>query len=114
MEALVFSEAAIDFLRGLLFDPNAQTSYELTSGAVSWSDERFFDFCILCRATGSDYAKHLFAYRMSLLVGHPREELRFAWDEVRSRCPEWIGFRAERVTPDPSWRTFVERAEESF
>src|SRR5262245_4250278 len=114
MEDFVFSEAAIDFLRGLSFDPNAQTSYELISGAVSWSDERFLDFCIQCRATGANYGKHLFAYRMSLLVGKPRDELRFAWDEVCTRCPEWIGFRPERVTPDPSWRTYVDQMEESF
>jgi hypothetical protein len=104
----VFTDAAIRFLRECVFDPDAFVGYELLSGAVHWSDERFSDFYRVCRAGGADYAKELFAYRTSLLVGRPREEYQFVWDEVRARCPEWIGFRPERITAASRWQEFVD------
>lgn len=109
-----FTEAAIAFLRESVFDPDASVGFELLSGAVHWDDERFLDFFCVCNAGGPNYAKELFAYRTSLLVGHPREELQFAWDEVRVRCPEWIGFRPERVTADARWQTFVDEALDAY
>lgn len=104
----VFTDAAICFLRECVFDPNASVGTELLSGALHWSDERFLDFFCVCRAGGMDYAKELFAYRTSLLVGRPRDEYKFVWDDIRARCPEWIGFRPERTTADSRWQPFID------
>ncbi len=109
-----FTDAAIAFLRESAFDPDAAVGFELLSGAVHWSDERFLDFFCLCRSGGLDYSKELFAYRTSLLVGRPREEYRLIWDEAQKRCPEWIGFRPERVTADPRWQKFVDEELDAF
>jgi hypothetical protein len=103
-----FTDAAIAFLRKSVFDPNASVGCELLSGAVHWSDERFMDFFCVFNVGGRNYSTELFAYRTSLLVGRPREELRLPWDEVRVRCPEWIGFRSERVTANAQWQPFVD------
>ncbi len=113
MEDPVFGDEEITFLRECIFDPAASCRCEFLSGAVNWSDERFSEFVLLPIVYGRGFAKHLFArhlfeYRTSLLVGRPREELRFAWDAARAACPEWIGFRPERTTPAPHWPGFVE------
>ena len=107
MDAPVFGEAEAAFLRGCVFDPAAICGCELVSGAVYWSDERFIELVALSRDRGLA-AKCLFAYRTSLLVGRPREELRFAWDAARAVYPDWIGFRPERTTPAAHWPGFVE------
>ncbi len=78
----LFPEQAIEVLRQARHDPNATMGYEMISGGIEWSDERSVDFHVACRGVGCQYAGHVFAYRTSLLVGKPREELRFAWDEV--------------------------------
>lgn len=103
MDGSVFGEEEVAFLRGCIFDPTASCSTELLSGAVHWYDERFMAFAALSRRRGRNFAKHLFAYRTALLVGQPREELRFVWDAARAACPVWIGFRSERTTADPSY-----------
>jgi len=113
-QTLAFTDAAISFLRESVFDPNASVGFEILSGAVHWSDERFMDFFCTCSVGGRNYAKELFAFRTSLLVGRPCEELRFPWDEVWARCPEWIGFRSDRVTADRRWQAFVDEQSDRF
>jgi hypothetical protein len=110
----VFGEEEIAFLRECQFDPAASCGCELLSGAVFWSDERFMEFTGLSRHRGRGFAGVLFAYRTSLLVGSPREELRFAWDVARAACPEWIGFRPERTTQAPHWHSFVRSELDSY
>ena len=114
MDGPVFGEQEIAFLRGCVFDPAASYGLELLSGAVCWSDERFAEFTGLSRYRGRGFAGHLFAYRTSLLVAEPREELRFAWDAARAACPQWIGFRPERMTPAAHWPAFIQSELDSF
>jgi hypothetical protein len=86
----------------------------LVSGSVGWDDEQYFEFFTICRHHGCYAYGVLFAYRTSLLMGTPREDLRYAWDEVRQRCPEWIGFRPERVAPTEELLDYIRQAEDSF
>src|SRR4051794_37479489 len=100
-------------MRAMVHDPAARVGgVEMISGAVFWSDEDIFEFFVLSRHYQGS-AKELFAYRTSLLVGEPREELRYAWDEANARCPEWIGFRPERVTFALHWPAYVADALDS-
>ena len=113
MNSRAFADEEIAALRAMIHDPAATISFELVSGSVFWSDEDVLElFSISRHYRGS--AKELFAYRTSLLVGEPLEELRYAWDEARVRCPEWIGFRTERVTPAPHWPAYVADAMDSY
>lgn len=108
----VFPNEAIAVLRGAQFDPGATCGYELLSGGITWSDEQLADFVGACMAKGCGVFGYPLAYRTSLIEGKPRENLRFTWDELQLRCPEWIGFRAERVTPSPQLLAFLKQCRE--
>jgi hypothetical protein len=105
--AFVFPEEVIDLLARCRYDPAATPIYELLSGSLSWSDENYLEIAMFCRSMGCHACAALFAYRTSLIEGVPREKFRFAWDEVRLRCPEWIGFRPERMTADKALQDFL-------
>jgi hypothetical protein len=108
----VFPEEALAILRQTQFDPQAALGYELLSGGVTWSDEGLIEFAAVCRDKGCGYAGHALAYRTSLIEGKPRENLRFAWEELKTRCPEWIGFRPERTGPNPEVLAYLQRCRE--
>lgn len=110
--AFIFPEEAIAILRDSQVDPNASMGCEMLSGGVTWSDERWPDFVCSCTRKGCTEFSELVAYRTSLIQGEPRENLRFAWDEVRMRCPEWIGFRVERTSPSAELHAFIKSAYE--
>jgi len=64
----------------------------MMSGALVWSDE-----------TNSKTPveviwalRGLFAYRTSLMLNRPRDELAPMWDLGVSLFPKWVGFRPER------------------
>lgn len=107
MMEFIFPEKALAVLREARWDANATRGYELLSGAVTWSDERVHDFVLACMEAGCHEYGTALAYRTSLIEGRPREELRFAWDELRLRCPEWIGFQIERVSSSPEVLEFL-------
>ena len=68
--------------------------YEIMSGAVVWSDEMTIKIPVeLIWALRS-----IVAYRTSLMLNKPREELRSMWELGLSLFPEWVGFRPERRT----------------
>lgn len=85
---VVFPNEAIEFLRACQFDPAAQLNYELLSGGIIWTDERYGEFSTLCLERGCSRYGMLFAYRTSLLRRTPLDEYRFAREEVRPRCPQ--------------------------
>jgi tetratricopeptide (TPR) repeat protein len=106
----IFPKRAIEVLRHAEYDPAAKLAYELLSGSIDWSDECHDEFSDACRTEGCSAHGYPFAYRTSLLIGQPREELRAAWNELLARCPEWIGFRPERTTPNPEfYREIISR-----
>jgi hypothetical protein len=45
--------------------------------------------------------RYLVAFRTSLMLGKPREELRSFWEYGLSLFPKWVGFRSERRQPAP-------------
>lgn len=75
----------------------AEVFYELMSGALIWSDERNKE-----TPTEVIWAlRFLFAYRTSLMLNEPREELKSKWDLGLELFPQWVGFRPERREPTP-------------
>jgi hypothetical protein len=111
MPTFSFPEEAIATLRADTFDPGAQLGYELLSGALFWSDEHFAEFVAVCRAKNCAFGQYPFAYRTSLIENKPRIEMLFAWEELMHRCPSWIGFRPERVSPSPELVKFLRGCE---
>ena len=72
--------------------------YELMSGGLVWDDEIRRDF----QRTPSEVIgtlRFLWAYRTSLMLGQPREELAALWEYGLARFPRWVGFLPERRTP---------------
>ncbi len=82
-------------IHGLEYDPHATKSFELMSGGFVWSDEspQAYD------DVASGYAfRFLLGYRTSLIMGKPQEALESVWNAVRTECPDWPGFRPERIS----------------
>jgi hypothetical protein len=71
--------------------------YELLSGALIWSDEinKQLPFEVISAL------RCLFAYRTSVMLEQPREDLREMWDLGLSLFPNWVGFRPERSEATP-------------
>jgi hypothetical protein len=75
--------------------PDAKVFYELMSGALVWSDETTDD----TPTKLFDALRMLWAYRISLILGDPKDSYRPLWEHAESLAPNWIGFRPERRTP---------------
>lgn len=76
---------------------DATVFYETMSGALVWSDE--MDDRTPVRLIWA--LRFLVAYRMSLMLSKPRDELRPLWDFSQSLFPNWVGFGLERRAPNP-------------
>ena len=87
-------ELLVRQLQSLKYDPNATRVFELMSGGFCWSDERpdAYDDVVLGYAF-----RFLLGYRASLIRATPNDTLRSVWDLVQARCPNWPGFRPERL-----------------
>ena len=72
-----------------------RVSYEIMSGALIWSDETSADLPV--QAIWA--LRYIRAYRTSLMLNKPREELKPMWDLGLSLFPKWVGFRPERREP---------------
>jgi hypothetical protein len=99
MEEMLFPEAALAILRQARWDASATHSYEIMSGGFRWSDERLGEVVFICMDHGSWAFRYVLGYRASLIRQAPREELRAPWDQLLRECPEWPGFRPERMHP---------------
>jgi hypothetical protein len=87
-----------------------KVSYEVMSGALIWSDETDGKTPIeLIWAL-----RYLVAYRTSLMLNRPREELRPMWDHGLSLFPDWVGFRPERRQPTPHLLQIYRRGDVSL
>ena len=93
---MLFPDAAIEILRRARWTPDATRSYEIMSGGFHWSDECLFDVAQICVESDSWAFRFVVGYRASLIQGVPRDELREPWDQLRTECPDWPGFRPER------------------
>lgn len=71
--------------------------YEIMSGALIWSDETRSNTPVEVMWA----LRFIVAYRTSLMLNKPREELKPMWELGLSLFPKWIGFRPERRQPTP-------------
>ncbi|MDQ8205754.1 hypothetical protein [Pelagicoccus sp. SDUM812003] len=95
------TEAVYEILRGMSFDPHATHKYDILRGGFFWSDElpsqekdrENFLRCLMVLAKP-------IAHRSELSLD--KEELRFEeeWTELREKCPDWPGFRDERINDE--------------
>lgn len=74
-----------------------RVSYENMSGGLVWSDEtnREMPVEVIWALRG------IWAYRTSLMLGSPRDELKDIWEQAQSLIPKWVGFRMERRQSTP-------------
>ena len=86
--------------------------YELLSGALVWTDETRHFF----RRTPVQVIwalRGLWAYRTSLMLEKPREELAGYWQLGLARFPRWVGFRPERRQATPALLKIYRRGDVS-
>jgi hypothetical protein len=72
--------------------------YDLMSGGLVWADETRRNL----RRTPTEVIwalRALWAYRTSLMLNEPREELVEFWEYGLAHFPRWVGFRPERREP---------------
>jgi hypothetical protein len=78
-------------------DMSAKPFYDLMSGALVWRDETNNN-----TPTGVIWAlRPICAYRTSLMLNEPREELAMIWNFGLAHFPRWNGFRPERWQATP-------------
>lgn len=85
-------------------------SYENMSGGLVWSDETHKEMPIEVFWA----LRFIWAYRTSLMLGKPRDELRNLWEQAESVIPQWVGFRMERRQPTPELLAIYRRGEVSL
>lgn len=84
--------------------------YEIMSGGLVWSDETTSK-----TPTEVIWAlRPIFAYRTSLMLGKPREELQPMWNLGLSRFPKWVGFRPDRRQATPELLLLYRRGDVSL
>lgn len=84
--------------------------YEVMSGGLVWTDETKSN----TPTDAIQALRFLFAYRTSVMVGNPREELKRMWDESQLLFPDWIGFRSERRTATPRLLKILQHGEDDL
>lgn len=97
---LLFPEAALAILRDVQYNPDAMMKYDGMSDSLYWSDEFPDEATSACMAVKSWAYRFVLAYRASLIMSRPREELQPVWEQLAQECPEWPGFRPERRSID--------------
>jgi hypothetical protein len=86
--------------------------FDMMSGALVWTDETRY----IVRRTPTEVIwalRALWAYRTSLMLDHPREELAEYWRFGLSRFPSWVGFRPARRRATPRLLRIYRRGEVS-
>ena len=95
---MLFPDEAIAVLRDASWRPDAERDYDLLAGGFVWSDEGLSEAARVS-VEASNSARMVIGYRASLIVGEPRVELTEPWEQLLLACPDWPGFRVERVNP---------------
>ena len=82
-------------MEALQMKDDAKVFFDLLSGALIWSDEypRVSDVSVEC-------LRYIVRYRTGLIVGVPQKSFEQFWQEALRRFPKWIGFSAERTSPN--------------
>lgn len=107
VQALVTHAKHLNAIRRPAWRPDV--FYEVMSGALIWSDETN-------RHTPTEVIwalRFIRAYRTSLMLEKPREELKPMWDLALSLFPNWVGFRLERRQRTPTLMQIYRRGDVS-
>jgi hypothetical protein len=83
--------------------------YEIMSGALVWSDETNKETPVEVIWA----LRFVVAYRTSLMLNNPREELKPMWDLGLSLFPKWVGFHPERRQSTPKLLQIYRRGDVS-
>ena len=92
-----FSDAALQILNSMPFDPNATYAFEHMSGGMIWSDE-LPDFGSPeweTMSNGFQY-RFLIAARHDITLDEPSPRFEELWQQVENRAPNWPGLHPER------------------
>ena len=94
---LLLSDAAIQILNEMKFNPHARGRFEQLSGGLMWSDE----FPPLCSAEWAEIEpgylyRYLLAYRATITLEQGRSRRFEHWEQVARDAPHWPGLRPKR------------------
>jgi hypothetical protein len=84
--------------------------YEIMSGALVWSDETNTKTPVEVIWA----LRFIVAYRTSLMLNKPREELASMWNLGLSLFPKWVGFRPKRRQATPKLLQIYRRGDISL
>ena len=87
-----------------------RVDYEIMSGALIWSDEQTG----MTPVEVTWALRYIVAYRTSLMLNKPRQELKPMWDLGLSLFPNWVGFRPERRQATPKLLRIYRRGDVSL
>ena len=71
--------------------------FELLAGASYWDDEVPDGKDVGLNTACNLYLRMAFAYRHSIAIGSPRNDLLEKWERLKSEVPNWPGFSKERI-----------------
>jgi hypothetical protein len=96
-----FSDAALEVLSRMSFDPNASYGYEHLSGGFIWSDE-FPPLSSPNWHTVSEgyLCRFLVAARHDITLGEAQPRFYPLWQQVLEFAPNWPGLRPERYSSE--------------
>lgn len=87
-----------EVLRRQELDPNARVFHELMSDGLVWSDEK-------SRLSQGDVSyfspMRVIWHRRTLMICEEPARFEDEWNALLEACPEWIGFRPERLAANP-------------
>ena len=84
----------------LKFDPAATRELHMQATSVCWTDEMPELTEDNYEASFKHFFIYLFSYRKMLMYGEDVAEFRPLWRRLKELCPNWRGFRPERMTVD--------------
>ena|ERR1700722_13233046 len=84
--------------------------YEIMSGALIWTDETNWRTPVEVKWA----LRTLWAFRTSLMLKQPREELREFWEFGLRKFPQWLGFRPDRRRVTARLLSIYRRGDTSF
>jgi hypothetical protein len=77
-------------------EKGATPFYDYMSGAFIWSDERMQGLSV----NEMGCLRAVSRYRTSLIVKELDQRFESLWEELKRKCPNWIGFEPERCSPN--------------
>ena len=91
-------KALAPVLAGMVQSPDARPAYDVLSDALVWPDERagLLPAARRLKIQNWSIVRYLWAYRTTLILENPDEQLRFLWDRGLELFPSWPAFDPRR------------------